>query len=84
MTRRFFPPVLYPEGPPMTALDYRYWQARRCGWDAMSAEMRRNARGEPCHPKDSLFWHWWAIVLHWKQRSSMVGMSSIRLVRHVR
>lgn len=80
MARRFFPPVLYPEGPPLLALDVRYWQARRCGWDVTDKEYATNARGEVCHPMDSLLWYWWT-RLHYKQRGQLVSMSTFRLLR---
>lgn len=75
MTRRW-----YPEGtPPLIALDYRYWQAMRCGWNAMSPEFRR-VNGKLADPYSSTFWHWWA-GLHFKTRNQVVEISRVRVVR---
>lgn len=81
MTRRFFPSILYPEGPPLLALDYRYWQARRCDWDVRSRKLAVDVRGNACDPMDSLFWWWWARMVHHKQRSNLVRLSMFRLER---
>lgn len=81
MTRRFFPPLLYPEGPPLLALDYRFWQARRCGWDVTDKAMRYDGIDRPLlAPTDTPLWRWW-VRIHYKQRSELVYLSKLRLLR---
>jgi hypothetical protein len=62
-------------------LDYRYWQARSCGWDPASKELALSDRGTPCSPHESSFWRFWVCV-HWRQREELVTLSNFRLVRH--
>lgn len=67
-------------------LTYRYWQARKCGFDACDAELRGAYVGEDGRrhlfdPEDSRFWYWWAYQLHPEQRIRLVEMSNLRLVR---
>lgn len=63
-------------------LSYAYWQARRCGWDALSAEVRGkylDADGKTSHlfhPSESPFWLWWS-NLHPGQRGKMVKASQL-------
>jgi len=64
----------------LLAMDYRYWQLRRCGWDLLSADYARNARGEPCDPQDSHLWWFWT-RLHYRDREKLVLLSRFRLVR---
>ncbi len=82
MVKRFHPLMRDGSGgaPDPIVLLYAYWQARRCGWDALSATMRRNANGEPCAPGDSLTWRWWT-GLHYTQRR-MVSAASVCRVYH--
>lgn len=80
MTRRFFPPVLYPEGPPLLTIDYRYWQARRCGWDALADKPRVSAKGIETQPMSDEEWHWWT-RLHYETRGYLVRLSAFKLTR---
>lgn len=70
------------EGPVyVIVLKYHYWQARRCGWDALSAEVRgRGLDGKLREPSESPFWDWW-IHLHPAQRNHMVKISGVRVRR---
>ena len=67
----------------LIVIRYAYWQARRCGWDACSAEVRGRYRGADgqshlYHPSESAFWLWWT-KLHWKQRNQFVEISQLRV-----
>lgn len=67
----------------LVVLDYRYWLARRCGWDALSPAWRdtgaNSADGKPIlyHPLASPFWLWWAGSdgLHYTQREMFARLS---------
>ena len=62
-------------------LNYTYWQARRCGWDALSREIRgRDAQGQVYPPSESPFWRWWS-AMHPKVRNQLVKMSGNRIHR---
>lgn len=62
-------------------LDYRYWQARRCGWDPVSVNVAVSDTGLGCDPHESSFWRFWVCV-HWRQREELVRLSHFRLLRH--
>lgn len=77
MFRRFY----HDRQPPhMIVLDYRYWQARRCGWDALSDELSIDRKGHPVDPHDGATWVWWTL-LHWQQREWLASHSINRLLR---
>ncbi len=76
MTRRFYRGQM----PALICFDYRYWQARRCGWDALSEDFARDPIGRPCDPHNSVMWHFWT-SLHYKTRSHLVTLSTFRLSR---
>ncbi len=78
MVRRYFSPLTYPDGVPLIFLDYRYWQARRCGWNALDPTISRDPLLRPCEAMRSVTWHWWT-HLHYKQRGMLA-----RLSRHQR
>ena len=82
LKRRFFgeDEVIY-----ACVLDWRYWQARRCGWDALAAEVRGKYLGADgkCHlyhPSESPFWYWWT-RLHHENRNRLVCLSTFRVFR---
>jgi hypothetical protein len=77
MTVRFFPGVNHP---PLMLLSYRYWQARRCGWDAMSKQHAVDAQKRPVDPAEGQMWLWWC-QMHWRERAHIVSLSKFRLVR---
>jgi hypothetical protein len=52
--------------------DPRYWQARKCEWDACAEELRPRR----CAPDESPFWGWWANALHPKQRQELERLSA--------
>lgn len=62
-------------------LDYRYWQARRCGWDPVALHVALADSGLPCDPHESSFWRFWVCV-HWRSRDELVRLSTFRLLRH--
>ena len=62
---------------PLIMLNYTYWQARRCGWDACSVTLSRTADGKPCDPSDSAFWRWWT-GLHPQKRRQLQKLSGVR------
>lgn len=71
MTQRFFPNKAIR----LIWLDYRYWQARRCGWDATDPSY---AMGYD--PQSSPMWLWWT-CLPWWSRMELVKLSGVRLKR---
>lgn len=68
----------YQNGRPVNLilLDYRYWQARRCGWDVMATSIRGKVE-----PNDCETWQWWT-GLHYESRGHFVRISQFRLLRH--
>lgn len=63
--------------------DYRYWQARRCGWDLLSKEFALDAAGKPCDPWDGEVWDWWRSI-HPQQREYIADHSLVRNVFRAR
>lgn len=67
-------------------LDYRFWLARRCGWNALSPDVRDTGKKGPdgrpvlSHPYSSSFWRWWR-DLHYTQRKAFADMSPHTLRR---
>lgn len=61
-------------------LDYRYWLARRCGWNPLAAQWRhtgaKHADGRDVlyEPYASPLWLWWA-GLHYTQRKQFTDMT---------
>jgi hypothetical protein len=61
-------------------LDYRYWLARRCGWNPLAPQWRlsglktADGRDVLCHPQESRIWQWWT-RLHWKHRQELARMT---------
>jgi hypothetical protein len=80
MTRRFFPSDRFPGGPPLLTIDYRYWQARRCGWDALADKPRVSAKGLETQPMSDAEWRWWT-RLHYETRGYLVRLSAFKLTR---
>lgn len=76
MTKRFYAGQM----PSLMVLDYRYWQARRCGWDMLGEMLARDPFGRPCDPHAGVTWHFWK-GLHYKTRSQLVVLSTFRLIR---
>ena len=76
MTARFFPGLA---NPPLMVLSYRYWQARRCGWDPLSPLWAQDARGSKVDPQDGESWKWWCSI-HPRQRQQFIASSRFRLV----
>ena len=81
MVRRFFGG----QTPDLVVLDYRYWQARRCGWDVLDEQWRRVGRmpnGSPvlCEPTETATWRWWT-ELNYKRRDALVGQINFYLSR---
>jgi hypothetical protein len=66
--------------PHLMVLGYMYWQARRCGWDALSPYISVDAKGRRCDPTDGVAWRFWT-ALHYKTREELVRLSSFRLIR---
>lgn len=58
-----------PEALPLIVMDRRYWQARACGWEALS----RDAAGRPCEPVAE-WWDWWC-GLRYQHRDKLVELS---------
>jgi hypothetical protein len=77
MTARFYPDL---DTIPLMLLNYRYWQMRRCGWDAMSKRFAIDLFGRPVDPHDGVTWNWWCRI-HWSHREKILAMTRIRLVR---
>lgn len=77
MVVRFFGTM--PPHPTMT-LSYVYWQARRCGWDALHRVWARRIDGQPCEPEDGVAWLFWK-TLHYRTRDELVRLSTFRLIR---
>ena len=77
MVVRFFGAM--PPHPTLT-LSYTYWQARRCGWDALSRVWSRDLWGRPCEPEDGVVWRFWR-SLHHNTRADLVRLSNFRLIR---
>lgn len=69
LARRRFPPDKsgFAECP-MIALDFRYWQALRCGFDMLSPGVVSRL-SDPC---DSHAWRWWC-SLHYQIRAGLVS-----------
>ena len=69
----------------MLTLDYRYWQACRCGWDVRAKEFRtvghdpRTGQAILCEPIDTDVWRWWT-AMHYETRDVMMKMSQFRLL----
>jgi hypothetical protein len=76
MTERFYRGQM----PSLMVLDYRYWQARRCGWDMLSKELAIDPLGRPCDPHVGETWCFWKRQ-HYKHRAQLVTLSIFRLYR---
>lgn len=85
MVRRFFPVLRDGTGgpPDPIAMLYAYWQARRCGWDALQPTMMRDRNGAATAPPESWVWRWW-MGLHCRQRRMMARISVHRVYSSVK
>lgn len=63
--------------PHLMMLGYMYWQARRCGWDALHPQWARDADGQPCDPAEGVAWQFWK-ALHYRQREHLVILSGLK------
>lgn len=54
---------------PLLVMDARYWDALRCGWDALGRDADGRPSGEPAP-----WWGWWC-RLHHTQRRQLVELS---------
>lgn len=54
---------------PLLVMDARYWDALRCGWDALGRDADGRPGGEPAP-----WWDWWC-GLHHTQRRQLVELS---------
>lgn len=66
--------------PHLMQLGYMYWQARRCGWDAISPTWAKDENGRKCDPTEGVAWNYWK-SLHYRQREELVRLSTFRLIR---
>jgi hypothetical protein len=72
--RRFIPP----DEVRLLHLDFRYWLARRCGWDALSKELACDEQRRSCDPAQSVFWLWWT-GLHAATRIMLAKTNSVHV-----
>lgn len=56
---------------PLVMCDYRYWQARSCGWEPMT---RTDTTGAPMGPLADWYGEWWC-TLSYETRDGMVRVS---------